>query len=183
TVCSTWRDALFDTLMVCTNGSQSEEIGNPNLRSLRTPLHDVMLPVCFEVRQHRRRPGVAAGPVDRDPFDLRLFRQAERQHRLALAQVAAGAGDLAALLVAADLQHDTRPDGVFVTPLPVALEGEPQRVMAGGVVVAEQPGRPAVDAQHDVEVAVAIDVEVGAAAADDRLEEIGPTGALGHQSE
>ena len=59
----------------------------------------------------------------------------------------------------------------------VPRQRKPNPVVAGGALVAQQPGRAAVGDQHHVGGAVAVDVGVGAAAADQRLEQ-GAAGRL-----
>ena len=63
-------------------------------------------------------------------------------------------------------------------PLRVAVRGgaaevEPEPVVPVAAVVAEQVGGAAVGGEEDVEVAVAVDVGVGAPPADDRAEQVG----------
>src|SRR5207249_4352482 len=69
-------------------------------------------------------------------------------------------------------------DRAAVGTLAVPLQNEPEPVVPRPAVVAEQPGRAAVFGKDDVQVAVAVDVCEGAAAAHERLEQVG-AGLLG----
>src|SRR5262249_19210505 len=137
----------------------------------------------FDVRQHGRRAGVAAGPLDRDAIDLRLLPQTERHHQLALAQVAARARDLAPLLHPAALEDYMSANRTPVTPLSVAFQPQPNPVMPRAVLVSQESCRPSVGRQYDVGRAVAVEVEVGAAPADERLEQVASGCGGGHQPE
>src|SRR5262249_48737626 len=84
---------------------------------------------------------------------------------------AAGADHLAMDDLVPHLDLDARPDGAGVAPLAVALEHQANPVVARAAVVAKQPCWSAIACQHYIERAVAVDVGVGRAAADHRLEQ------------
>ena len=126
--------------------------------------------------QHRRRPRVAARPVDRDLVHARRLAEAESQRQLALAEVAAPPADFAALLAAVGQQDDPLADGqrcccsacrrppdagAQCQWLPVRFSHRSRRGAAVG-------------REDDVERAVAVEVQVGAAASDQRVEEVRP---------
>src|SRR4051812_2579905 len=103
-------------------------------------LADRVRPVYFEVGQDLRPSGVAARPVDRDALHLVRLAKTKGHRQLALAEVAAGAGDLAALDALARFQRNPRAKSAAVRVAAVAFEGEANPMVAGAPVIAEQSG-------------------------------------------
>src|SRR5262245_59510441 len=124
---------------------------------------DLVVAVGLEVLQDG---GLPRGPGNRDRVGLLQVAQAEGQWQLDGRKVTQDREELAVLGEVTDLDRDLGPDGLSVGGASGQLEADPVVLVAA--LVAEEAGRSAVDGQDDVEVAVAVDVGVSAAAADDR---------------
>ena len=97
--------------------------------------------------------------------------EAERERQLGLREIAAGGHDLLAKSLVAELHVDDRADRIAVGLR--ADEFQTQPVVAGVLVVAQEPRALADGSHHEVEIAVAVDVGECQTAADERLGEIG----------
>src|SRR5438105_15014110 len=127
------------------------------MRSAGT-LRDYLLLVCRDVL-----PPVhgAAGPAHLHAVCLLCGAQPEVQAQITGGEVAGAAAHLIALRAAAGRDPHLRPDAI-----PVALaayQAQPQPVVAVPAIIAQQPRRPVVLGNKDVEEAVVIVVAVGSA--------------------
>jgi len=104
--------------------------------------------------------------------------QAEGQRELDGREIALGREKLATTEVAAGLEINLGADPIAVGRLAVAGQGDPDPVVLIAAVVTEEASRPVVNRHDDVQVAIAVDVRVGRAAADNRFEQV-RTGVLG----
>ena len=114
----------------------------------------------------------AVRPDDREFVSLRGGAEAEGEHEFRLAQVASAAHEVLALDEVADFDFNASADCGAVGATAVAFEADAEPVVLVAAVVAEQAWRAAVGGEQHIEVAVAVDVGVGGAPADDRLRQI-----------
>src|SRR5262249_35000095 len=70
-----------------------------------------------------------------------------------------------------------------VAAFAVAFQFQANPLMSGAALVAQYFRSAAVVDQHDIEIAVAVDVGKGTAAADDRVKQVGSGGLLRHRLE
>ena len=132
---------------------------------------------------HNGRAGILTWPMDSNALNAIGFAQSERGYQLALAEIPAGGGDLAALLAVLGFQDDPCADGAAIGTHAVALQLEANPVMTEVVVVAQHQGGTAVADENHIEIAVAVEIGVDAAAADERLKQIGTGRFFRHRLE
>ena len=135
----------------------------------------VALQHVHAIRREVTRLGlVAVGPLNLDALGRGRRAQAEGGLGGTGTQVAPCGGDAPPLVLAVRPYPNGGAEGRRVAGL--AREADMQPMVAGLLVVAQQHGRSPGRREHQVEVAVAVDVRRGAAASHDRLEEVGAGG-------
>lgn len=113
----------------------------------------------------------AVGPADLDGIDRRGLAEPEGDREFGLGEITPSRHDLAGLGDAAGSELNPGSDGVAIGGRAAELESGP--AMAGGLVVAQEERGSVGLNQEGVEIAVSIDIGIGRASADERLEEVG----------
>src|ERR1041385_9030846 len=133
------------------------------------PLFDREDPVCTDIRNFVH---VLAGPMDFDQINLRSLLESEMQPQIVLRKVTAAAVDFANLGEIAGNDFDSRTDAIAIAFHSDRLD---QNRIAGIAAIVSQHLRRSVKIiDHDVDVAIVIDVPKRGAAARALLDERRP---------
>src|SRR5579884_2013422 len=126
------------------------------LHRLTSALADVIPLVHGQPGEHLRAAALAR-PADGNLVHPVSLAKPEGQRQFTLAQIAASAGHLLILDLAARFQRDRRSGRAAVGVPAITFEREPNPVVSGAALIVQQASGTAILRQHHIEVAIAVD--------------------------